>query len=170
MTTLRLRERVQVPEAWRRAWDRMSRRERTLAGAAVAAVAIAATWSLVWQPLSEDSLRMRRELQRDRAVLATARAQAAESAGLQRGTQNEFRGDPRVAIERALGERGLKGTLTSLEVKDNRTTLTFAAIGFDALVGLLDALAKADGLHVVDATLVPRIDPGTVRAEIALAR
>ncbi len=32
------------------------------------------------------------------------------------------------------------------------------------------ALAKADGLRVVDATLVSRVDPGTVRAEIALAR
>jgi len=141
-----------------------------LAGTGAAAVVIATAWSFVWQPLQEDSIRMRRELQRDRAVLAAARAQTAESAGLQRGTQINFRGDSRVAIERALGERGLKDALTSLEVKDNRTTLTFAAIGFDALVGLLDTLAKADGLRVVDATLVSRIDPGTVRAEIALAR
>jgi type II secretory pathway component PulM len=170
MTTLRLRERVPVPDAWRRAWDRMSQRERSLAGAAAAAVVIAAAWTLVWQPLQEDSVRMRRDLQRDRAVLVAARAQAAESAGLERSKELGFSGDPRVAIERALGERGLKGALTSLEVKDSRTTLTFAAIGFDALVGLLDGLAKADGLRVVDATLVSRVDPGTVRAEIVLAR
>ena len=75
-----------------------------------------------------------------------------------------------MAIERALGERRLKRALTSLDVKDSRATLTFTAIDFDALVGLLDTLAKADGLRVVDATLVSRIDPGTVRAEIALAR
>jgi type II secretory pathway component PulM len=170
MTPLRLRERVPVPDAWLRAWDRMSPRERTLAGTAVGAVLLAAAWSLVWQPMQEDSLRMRRELQRERAVLAGARAQAEETAGLQRGTQLNFSGDSRVAIERALGERGLKGALTSLEVKDSRTTLTFSAIGFDALVGLLDALAKADGLRVVDASLVSRVDPGTVRAEVALAR
>jgi type II secretory pathway component PulM len=170
MTTLRLRERAPVPDAWLRAWDRMSPRERTLAGTAVGAVLFAAAWGLVWQPLQEDSIRMRRELQRDRAVLAIARAQAAEIAGLQRGAQPNFSGDSRVAIERALGERRLKGALTSLDVKDGRATLTFTAIDFDALVGLLDTLAKADGLRVVDATLVSRIDPGSVRAEIALAR
>jgi type II secretory pathway component PulM len=170
MTTLRLRERIPVPGPVRRTWDRMSPRERTLAGAAACAVLLAAAWSLVWQPMQEDSLRMRRDLQRERSVLTTARVQAAEIAGLQRGTQLNFSADPRVAIERVLGERGLKGALTSLEVRDSRTTITFTAIGFDALVGLLDTLAKADGLRVVDATLVSRIDPGTVRAEIALAR
>ena len=170
MTTLRLREHIPVPDAWSRAWDRMSRRERTLTGAAACAVLVAAAWSLVWQPMQDDSLRMRRDLQRERAVLGTARAQAAEIAGLQRGNQLNFSGDPRLAIERVLGERGLKAALTSLDVKDNRTTITFTAIGFDALVGLLDTLAKADGLRVIEATLVSRVDPGTVRAEIALAR
>ena len=170
MTTQRLREPIPVPDAMRRVWERMSRRERMLTGAASCVVLAAAAWSLVWQPMQEDSLRMRRDLQRDRAVLVAARAQAAEIAGLQRGTQMNFSGDPRLTIERVLGERGLKGAMSSLEVKESRTTITFTAIGFDALVGLLDALAKADGLRVVDATLVSRIDPGTVRAEIALAR
>jgi type II secretory pathway component PulM len=170
MTTLRLREHIPVPDALRRAWDRMSRRERTLTVAAACVVVVAAAWSLVWQPMQDDSLRMRRDLQRERAVLAAARVQAAEIAGLQRGTQLNFSGDPRLAIERVLGERGLKIALTSLEVKDSRTTITFTAIGFDALVGLLDSLAKADGLRVVEATFVSRIDPGTVRAEITLAR
>lgn len=170
MTSLRLREHIPVPDALRRTWDRMSPRERMLIGAAACVVLAAAAWSLVWQPMQEDSLRMRRDLQRERAVLATARAQVAEIAGLQRGTQLNFSGDPRLAIERVLGERGLKGALTSLEVKDSRTTITFTAIGFDALVGLLDTLAKVDGVRVVDATLVSRIDPGTVRAELVLAR
>jgi len=170
MTALRLREHIPVPDALRRAWDRMSRRERRFTVAAACAVLAAAAWSLVWQPMQEDTLRTRRELQRERVVLAAARAQAAEIAGLQRGAQPTFSGDPRVAIERVLGERGLKVALTSLEVKDSRTTITFTAIGFDALIGLLDALAKADGLRVIEATLVSRIEPGTVRAEIALAR
>jgi type II secretory pathway component PulM len=170
MTTLRLRERIPVPDTLRRAWDRMSPRERMLTVAATCVVLVAAAWTIVWQPMQDDSLRMRRDLQRERAVLATARAQAAEIAGLQRGTQPSFSGDPRLAIERVLGERGLKGALTLLEVKDTRTTITFTAIGFDALVGLLETLAKSDGLRVVDATLVSRIDPGTVRAEIVLAR
>ena len=170
MTTQRLREHFRVPDAMRRAWERMSRRERMLTGAAACVVLSAAAWSLAWQPIQEDSLRMRRDLQRERAVLATARAQAAEIAGLQRGTQVNFSGEPRLAIERVLGERGLKSAVSSLDVKESRTTITFSAIAFDALVGLLDTLAKADGLRVVDATLVSRIDPGTVRAEIAFSR
>jgi len=170
MTALRLRERIPVPEALRRVWDRMSPRERILTGAATCVVLVAAAWSLAWQPMQDGSLQMRRDLQRERAVLVAARAQTAEIAGLQRMAQSNFSGDPRLAIERVLGERGLKGALTSLEVKDSRTTITFTIIGFDALVGLLDTLAKVDGLRVIDATLVSRIDPGTVRAEIALAR
>jgi type II secretory pathway component PulM len=170
MTTLPLRERIPVPDALRRRWDHMSPRERALTGAAACAVLVAAAWTFIWQPMQDDSLRLRRDLQRERAVLATARVEAAEIAGLQRGTQLNFSGEPRLAIERVLGERGQKGALTSLEVKDSRTTITFTAIGFDVLVGVLDALAKSDGLRVVDATLVSRVDPGTVRAEIALAR
>ena len=170
MTTMRLLEHIPVPPAFVRAWDRMSLRERRLAAVAVAVVLLAAAWGWLWQPMQEDSLRARRELVRDRAVLATARAQAAEIAGLQRGTPTPAGSDSRVAMERVLGERALQGALTSLEVKDNRTTVTFAAIGFDALVGVLDTLAKTDGLRPLEATLTSRMDPGTVRAEITVTR
>jgi len=170
MTTMRLLEHISVPPAFVHAWDRMSSRERRLAVAAVAVVLLAAAWGWLWQPMREDSQRVRRELVRDRAALATARARAAEITGLQRGTQVNVGSDSRVAIERVLGERALQGALTSLEVKDDRTTITFAAIGFDALVGVLDTLAKTDGLRPLKATLTPRIDPGTVRAEITLTR
>ena len=170
MTTMRLLEHIPVPPAFVRAWDRMSSRERRLAVAAVAVVLLAAAWGWFWQPMQEDSQRVRRELVRDRAVLAAARAQVAEITGLQRGTQIKAGSDPRLAVERVLGERSLKGALTSLEVKDNRTTITFAAIGFDALVGVLDTLAKSDGLRPLEATLTSRVDPGTVRAEVTLTR
>jgi len=170
MTTMRLFEHIPVPPAFVRAWDRMSMRERRLATAAATVVLLAAAWAWLWQPMQEDSLRVRRELVRDRAVLATARAQAAESAGLQRGAQVQAGSDSRVAIERVLGERGLQGALTSLAVKDDRTTITFAAIGFESLVGVLDSLARTDGLRPLEATLTSRVDPGTVRAEITLAR
>jgi type II secretory pathway component PulM len=170
VTAMRLRERIPVPQVIARAWERWSTRERGLAVTAAAVVLLAAAWSWVWQPMQEDTLRMRRELARDHAVLAVARAQSTEIAGLQRAAPNQPTTDPRVAIERVLGEQGMKGALTSIETKDARTTITFAAIGFDALVGLLDTLAKADGLRPVEATLTSRIDPGTVRAEIALSR
>ena len=92
-------------------------------------------------------MRARRELQRDRAALAVARAQAVEITGLQRATKDQLAIDLRARlVERVLGERGLKASLTSLEVKESRAYITFAAIGFDALVGMLDALGEGRGL------------------------
>jgi type II secretory pathway component PulM len=174
MTAMALLTRIPVPSAFVRAWDRWSSRERLLAIAAAALVLLAAAWAGIWQPMQEDTLRARRELQRDRAALAVARAQAVEITGLQRATQsqsgNPMGGDSRLAVERVLGERALKASLTSLEVKDNRAYITFAAIGFDALVGMLEALAKTDSLRPVEVTLTSRVEPGTVRAEITLAR
>ena len=162
--------RLPFPPAIVRAWDRGSPRERGLVLAAMAIVLFAAAWAWLWQPMQDDAERARRELPRDRAVLAAAEAQVADIAGLRQGGHVPPGGDPRVAIERMLGERGLKPALTSLVVKDDRVLITFAAVGFDALVGLLDALAKADGLRPVEATLTARVDAGTVRAEITLAR
>ena len=170
MTAMRLRDRVPVPPAFVRAWDRMSSRERRLTLGTAAVVVVAAVWSLVWLPLQEGAPRARQELQRDRAVLAAARAQATEIAGLERGAQPQYRGNPRGAIEKVIGERGLQGAVTAIDVKDNRTNVTFAAIGFDALVGLLDSLGKTEGLRAVDARLTSRIEPGALRAEATLAR
>lgn len=174
MTAMALLTRIPVPPVFVRAWDRWSSRERRLAITAAAVVLLAAAWAGAWRPMQEDTLRARLELQRDRAALVVARAQAAEIVGLQRATQgqtgSQAAGDSRLAVERVLGERGLKASVTSLDVKDGRAQITFAGIGFDALVGMLDALAKSDGFRPVELTLTSRVEPGTVRAEITLAR
>ena len=60
MTTMRLLEHIPVPPAFVHAWDRMSSRERRLAVAAVAVVLLAAVWGWFWQPMQEDSLRVRK--------------------------------------------------------------------------------------------------------------
>jgi hypothetical protein len=46
--------------------------------------------------------------------------------------------------------------------------VTFAMVRFDALAPLLDALARTGGLVPADIALQPRVEPGFVRAEIAL--
>ncbi len=166
----RILSRIPVPAAWMSAWNRMSMRERRPAIAASAFVLLAIFWALVWQPVLDDAQRARRELLLARTALATARAQTDELAGLQRAAASPANADPRIAVERVIGERGMKSSLTSLDAKDNRIQLTFAAIGFDALVGTLDSLAKTDGLRAVEVRLTSRVDPGTVRAEITLAR
>ena len=151
-------------------WDRASSRERWLVGIAAAVVILAAAWTWVWQPMQLDTTRMQRDLPRAKGVLAGMRAQVDDLATLQRTSAAAKTGDPRTAVERVLAERGLRPAVASLDVQDGRVRLTFAAVRFDALIPALDALRKTDGLRAVDIVLATRVEPGTVRAELTLAR
>jgi type II secretory pathway component PulM len=152
------------------AWDRASRRERGMIVAAAIVVALAVGWIWIWQPANADIARLQRDLPRAHAVLATARAHADALVALQRTSASAGSTDPRAAVERVLAERSLRPAVTALDVQDGRVRLTFAAVRFDALIALLDALARTDGLRAVDAVLAARVEPGTVRAELTLAR
>jgi type II secretory pathway component PulM len=152
------------------AWDRASRREHALIIAAAIVVVLAAAWAWLWQPMNADIARLQRDLPRAHSGLATARAQADDLIALQRTSGPARNADPRAAVERVLAEGGLRPAVTALDVQDGRVRLTFAAVRFDALVAALDALARTDGLRAVDAVLAARVEPGTVRAELTLAR
>jgi len=152
------------------AWERASPRERAMIVGAAVVVALAVLWTWVWQPINADIARLQRDLPRAHSVLATARAQANALAALQRTSASAKSTDPRAAVEHVLAERGLRPAVTALDVQDGRVRLTFAAVRFDALIALLDALARTDGLRAVDAVLAARVEPGTVRAELTLAR
>jgi type II secretory pathway component PulM len=158
------------PPAVVRFWDGASPRERTLVLVACAVMLLAAAWTALWQPLVADTARLERARMRDSVVLAAARADAEDVAGLQRSAAPARSGEPRTAVERVVAERGLRPMLASLDVQDGRVRATFTAIRFDALVGALDALAKNDGVFPVEMTLTPRVEPGTLRAELVLAR
>jgi type II secretory pathway component PulM len=127
-------------------------------------------WLWLWQPMNADIARLERDLPRTRAVLATARAQSDDLVSLQRSPAGAKSGDARAAVERVLAVRGLRAAAGTLDVQDGRVRLGFPAVRFDALVGLLDALAKTEGLRAVDATFTARVDAGTVRADVTLAR
>jgi type II secretory pathway component PulM len=152
------------------AWDRASRRERALIALAAAVVAFAVLWLSLWQPMNADIARLERDLPRTQAVLAAARAQSDDLVALQRSSARAKTGDPRAAVERVLAERGLRAAAGTLDLQDGRVRLGFPTVRFDALVGLLDTLAKAEGLRAVDATLTARVEAGTVRADVTLAR
>ena len=152
------------------AWDRASHRERAMIAIAAIVLVLAAGWTGLWLPMEADIARLQRDLPRAHSVLATARAQANDLVALQRSSAPVKSADPRAAVERVLAERGLRPAVAALDVQDGRVRLTFAAVRFDALIGLLDALARADGLRAVDAVLAARVEPGTVRAELTLAR
>ena len=151
-------------------WAAKSPRERIMIGTAIAVALVTVMWLLVMRPLVADSARAERDLARDSALLSLARMQSADVGKLAQGNPARSTTDPRQALERALGEQGLRSAVTSLDVTDGRVRVTFAAIRFDALVALLDALGQSDGVRPVEMALTPRVEPGTVRAELALAR
>ena len=159
-----------IPSAVRDFWERAAPRERILVALGVAIVAAYVGWTFIWQPILRDTERAQRDLRRDRAVLANARVQADEIAGLAKAPATVKSSNPRAGVERVLTERLLRAAVTALDVQGDRVRITFSAIDFAALVGALDVLGKTEGLRVSEATLTPRVAPGTVRAELALAR
>jgi type II secretory pathway component PulM len=141
-----------------------SRGARLAIGVLVAVVvAIALTW-----PLRDAIARAREDVARQRALLEVARTRVAENATLERAPAVAD-GDRRAAIERVLSERGLSFARVDAQDGDGVRYVIDSA-PFDALVRALDALARDAHARVVDASLAARVEPGTVRAELAFAR
>lgn len=152
--------------AW---WERSNPRERVLVVVGAIVVGGALLYTLLWQPLTRDVDRLREEIPREQQALNLARGQVVELAKISTGAAalpTELRG----TIERVLDERGLRGQLSALELRDSEIHIVFGAIDFNALIRFLGALEAQAGARAVDATLTARVDPGTVRADLTLAR
>ena len=106
----------------------------------------------------------------ERSALAQARKMADEMVSLARTAPARRATDARAELERVLAERGLRSAVTQLDWQDGRARIVFADVGVDALVSLLEALQRDAQLRIVEATLTARVEPGTVRAELTLAR
>jgi general secretion pathway protein M len=145
-------------------------RERGVIAALVVVVAAAIAWLALWQPLTRDLTVLRASVPAERGALAQARKMADEMASLARAAPVRNAAEPRAELERILGERGLRAAVTQLDWQDQRVRIVFANVGVDALVALLDALQRDAQLRVLEATLTARVEPGTVRAELTLAR
>jgi type II secretory pathway component PulM len=144
--------------------------ERRAIAALVAIVAGALAWIAVWQPITRDSAAMQ-AARADRIVaLAGARRMADEIAGLARTPAPPSPVDVREAVDRMLDQHGLRPAVTQLDWQDGRARLVFAAVRYESLVAALDALQRTDGVRVFEAMLAARVEPGTVRAELTLAR
>jgi type II secretory pathway component PulM len=162
--------RAALPSSFALAWDRASRRERRGLMAAAVVVAFALLWSLVWLPMTRDIARSREALARERAMLATAQARHDESIALERSAPRPPPGDPRAAVERVLTERGLRTPTAQIDARDGRVHVVLDAVAFPALIPALGALAREDNLRVAEGTLTARVEPGSVRADLTLAR
>jgi len=143
----------------------VQRRWRWAAIVAALVVAIA----VVAQPLVRSADATRSALAHDAIALAEARARSVEIASLSR-TAVPAAGDAKSELDRVLAQSGLRPAVTQLDWQDGRARLTFAAVGFDALVRALETLQREARLRIVDAKITARVDPGTVRAELTLAR
>ncbi len=152
------------------AWDRASTRERRMLVAAILVVVAALGWSLLWQPIAADLARLERDVPREQAILAAARAQSDAIAALERAPRAMRSADARTVVERVLVERDLRQAVGTLDAQDGGVRITFPAVRFDDLVSTLDALARQDALRAVAVTLTGRVEPGMVRAELTLVR
>jgi len=144
--------------------------ERGIAVTLFVAVAAALLWVMVWQPLSRDTVALRVARAANASTLAEARDRVKELAELSRTSAKTASVDARADLDRALSQLNLRTAATSVEWREGRASLVFAAIGYDTLIGLIDALQRDARLRVVEATITARVDPGTVRAELTLAR
>jgi len=145
-------------------------RERRVIAALALLVAAVIGWLVVWLPLQRDLAALRATVPAERNTLAQARKVADEMVSLARTAPVRRATDARAELERVLGERGLRGALTQLDWQDERVRIVFANVGVDPLVALLDVLQRDAQLRIVEATLTARVEPGTVRAELTLAR
>ena len=151
-------------------WEGASQREHRLVTVAAVVVAAAIVWFVIAQPMLTDIARAQRDNPRGHAILAAAQAQVTDIAALARETRPTAGTDAKASLERAIAERGLRSALTSLDVHESRVRVLFNDVRFDALASLLDALARSDGVRLVDATLTTRVEAGTVRAELTFVR
>jgi type II secretory pathway component PulM len=148
-------------------WDRASPRERALLSVGAAFVVLALFYGLAWPALSRDIARLRDDVARDRATLAYLQARAAPTRS--DASPGAPVVDARATVERVLAAHGL-ATQAQVEAREGRIGVVLAAVPFDALVRALDDLARSSGVRVLDARITARVEPGSVRAELALGR
>ena len=120
--------------------------------------------------LHDGIARSRENVAHDRALLDVARARTAESVTLASANAPAKNGDVRAAVDRVLAANGLRYIALDAQRGDATTRVVIEAAPFDALIRALDALMREEGVRVADASLAARVDPGTVRAELALTR
>jgi type II secretory pathway component PulM len=161
---------LRMPPAVARWAAARTMRERGALAALAVLLAALLGWFAVWQPLQRDLASLQVAVPAERRALVSARRMVDEMAALSRNAPAPRAVDARAELERIVAERGLRPALTEISWQDERARLVFADVSLDALVPFLDALARDARLTIREATLTARVEPGTVRAEITLAR
>lgn len=161
---------LRAPAPIARWWSSKSSVEQRVVAALALVVLAALAWWTVWQPVTRDIAVARAANAHGSVALAEAHRMTEEMAGLARAAAVGGDADPRMDLERVLVAQDLRPALTQLDWKDGRARLVFGAVGYEALVAGLETLQRDARLRVVEGTLTARVEPGTVRAELVLAR
>ena len=152
------------------AWHAADPARRGLLAIGFVAVVVAAVLAIAWQSLTAAISRARDDVARTGVELAIARARIAETESLARAAAPSSTADVRSAVTRVLGEHALQGAPVDAKSADGRFAVVVADARFDAVVNALDALARKEGIRLVEGTVTARVDPGSVRAELTFAR
>ncbi len=144
--------------------------ERRIVAAIVLVVVAALIWVGLWQPLVRDTSALRVAQSANATALLQAREMAKEIGVLARDSAPAAPSDARAGLERILVQQNLRGAATQVEWHDGRAHIVFAAVDYAALITALEAIQRDVRLRAVEATLTARIEPGTVRADVTLAR
>ena len=153
-----------------RSWWRLKTpQERALVIVLALLAAGAAFWLAIWEPLTRDLARLEAERIRLARELAQARRDVEESVRLSRSPAPAA-SEARSALEASLAHAGLRAATTSLEWRERNAYVTFATVRFNDLVNWLERTHREDGFYVREATLSALEQPGSVRADLVLAR
>lgn len=144
------------------------RRRRALLLTVGAVVALA--YALAWPAIERELARSRIAANAAQASVERARAASADIAGLKRASRQVRDGDAAAALTRIAADVGVGTAITAADVVDGRLRVVMAGIEFDRLVRLTEALGRTESLFLVEALLVPRVEPGVVRAELTFSR
>ena len=153
------------------AWHAANPERRSLFVMGGITVLLAAALAIAWQPFTAALSRARADVARTRVELAIARERTAETESLVRQAVASSRtADVRPTVTRVLGEHSLQSAPVEARSADGRFAVVVADARFDAIVNALDALARNEGIRLVEVTVTARVDPGSVRAELTFAR
>lgn len=151
-------------------WHAADRPRRVLLATLAAAVVLVAGLLLGAPALHAAIARAEHDVARSRSMLQIARERIAESQGLAQAAAPARAGSVRAAVERVFARHALQANPADGGTAEGRFTAVVARGRFDAIVNALDALARDEGVRLVEGTLTALVDPGAVRAELTFQR
>lgn len=148
-------------------WQRATARERAMLAAGAAVVCVAIVGTLVVAPMRDTLAHAPLQRAERKALLVQARERVT-SINSPRGA-SPAAADARAAIERALDARSISRRDATLDLANDRISLTLAAVSVTDAVAVVGALAR-EGLRATGINFAARADSPAVRAEITFAR